>query len=564
MRGLFLSLSLLVVLPLWAQRAESSRKEGAAVCPVEKLVVERLPNMNIPRSGHAAYWLNGELTVFGGHTNGFVPTPTAEYLGNDNQWHLMEMAYAHDDGLSLPLSTGKVLLAGGHSEPLGIGQTFSVEFYDPTTHTFDGFGCLDTKRALTGAVELDSGRVLISGNWYHNDDIEVFDGVKAFSHVKKTAMQRTMPYLLHVAPDDVIIFSSQDTRGNPLDSIVADRLKGDAFRIPLLDAWRPNIFDVRFYEEFFEIDEYTYLLTAHNDKGELGIVKMRGTTFSLLPTAAPIPTADGADSIYYSSPIVDRQRQRCYVTGTNQKDRFYVLSIDYTQQPAPLTLYRSEPAYGCQSFLTPVLSPEGDIIITGGIPRDNFHPHATVYRLSMHTDSQADSPTPLWWLVIAGAALAGCIAYLIIYIRKHNQHSRHDVEDVADSHEEKPSADDKGAGEAAVGGTEDELLQRIRQLMEQERLYLDSDLTAGELADQLGVHRNQLSDSINRQTGTTFSQFVATFRVEHAKKLLAQYPNMKISIVGSESGFSNEKSFFRTFKTATGMTPTEWRAAHKA
>ena len=102
---------------------------------MERIDVERLPDMNVPRTGHASVWLNGELTVFGGHTNGFVPTPTAEYFRN-GRWHMMQMAYSHDDALVLPLSSGKVLLAGGHSEPLGIGQTHSVEFYAPATHTF--------------------------------------------------------------------------------------------------------------------------------------------------------------------------------------------------------------------------------------------------------------------------------------------------------------------------------------------------------------------------------------------------------------------------------------------
>ena len=124
---------------------------------------------------------------------------------------------------------------------------------------------------------------------------------------------------------------------------------------------------------------------------------------------------------------------------------------------------------------------------------------------------------------------------------------------------EAPSGAVGGASPSgAVGGAS--LLQRIRQLMEQEQLYLNSELTIADLADRLGLHRNQLSDCINRQTGATFLQLVANYRVEHAKQLLRQQPDMKVSVVGSESGFANEKSFFRTFKAATGMTPSEWRA----
>ena len=53
-----------------------------------KIEAERLPNLNVPRSSHALLYVNGEVVVIGGHTDGFVPTPTAEYFA-DGKWHLM-------------------------------------------------------------------------------------------------------------------------------------------------------------------------------------------------------------------------------------------------------------------------------------------------------------------------------------------------------------------------------------------------------------------------------------------------------------------------------------------
>ena len=37
---------------------------------------------------------------------------------------------------------------------------------------------------------------------------------------------------------------------------------------------------------------------------------------------------------------------------------------------------------------------------------------------------------------------------------------------------------------------------------------------------------------------------------------------MKVSAVGMKSGFANERSFFRSFKAATGVTPKEWKEQH--
>ena len=130
-------------------------------CPRVKIKAERLPDLNIPRNSHSAVCINGEVTVFGGHTTNFIPTQTAEYF-KDGEWHLMQMAYPHDNGLCLPLHSGKVLLGGGHSDPMGVGRTFNVEEYDPETHSFRGFSIMSMKRTFASGVELDSGRVVVA------------------------------------------------------------------------------------------------------------------------------------------------------------------------------------------------------------------------------------------------------------------------------------------------------------------------------------------------------------------------------------------------------------------
>ena len=203
--------SALLLLPALAVAATDSLKTS---CPEVKLQMEQLPDLNIPRSGHSTFFVNGELVVAGGHTNGFVPTLTAEYL-KDGEWHLMDMVYTHDFGGSVVLKSGKVLLFGGSEQPIGIGQTFLAELYDPQTHTFDGFGSMERKRAGTTGLELSDGQVVISGNWYYNDGIEVFDGQKHFTYIKDPTVERANPQIFQTASDNALIFSAQDTKGNP-------------------------------------------------------------------------------------------------------------------------------------------------------------------------------------------------------------------------------------------------------------------------------------------------------------------------------------------------------------
>lgn len=100
-------------------------------------------------------------------------------------------------------------------------------------------------------------------------------------------------------------------------------------------------------------------------------------------------------------------------------------------------------------------------------------------------------------------------------------------------------------------------MARITELMVTKQLYLNKDLKVSDLADALGTHKNAVSACIN-ENGSSFSQLVNDYRLEHAKNLLRQSPNVKVANVAMESGFTNERTFFRVFKEATGMTPKEW------
>lgn len=204
----------------------------AAAQTMIHLEAEPLPDLNIPRAGHSVFYVNGEPTVAGGHTNGFVPTPTAEYY-KDGKWHTMQMTYTHDFGLSVVLKSGKVLFAGGCSQPAGIRQTINAEIYDPKAHTFRGFGNLQRGRVWASALELDSGQVVIAGNWYAQDGIELFHEQqsdkgdnfhkRSFTYIKNVAAERCAPYIFRMADGDALILGNNSTTGESFHYTFAER-----------------------------------------------------------------------------------------------------------------------------------------------------------------------------------------------------------------------------------------------------------------------------------------------------------------------------------------------------
>ena len=536
-------LGLLLSADIQAQEAVQTEQAG---CPIVRVEAERLPDLNIPRSGHSAFIANGEVTVVGGHTSGFVLTPTAEYF-KDGKWHQLQTVYAHDGGFSVVLKSGKVLLAGGFKDNLGISQSHEVEMYDPITHHFDGFGCLDQKRASAAAIELDSGKVLITGNWYADDGMECFDGQTSFSHVKAIRQPRYLPHLFHTSDGDVLVVGGYDTKGQPIDSLIIERMKGEPFHAPLFDAWRPLQYDLAVHSDDSFIGDNTYLMPVQDKDGQMAIAEVRDTVFSLLPTDQTIPMASQWGKISYYTPVyADSLHHRGYVMGCDSTGRQYALCIDYTKTPAQLTLYHTDPLTDGITITIPVMTDEGDLMLTGikqvTKPNFNFYPSAQVWLLHLSTDDQATSASGhyYWlWALLALAAIAFIFMGIMLWKRRSSTFEPQT--------EPQPVIDD-------------ELMQRIVQLMEKEKPYLSSELKVSDLAESIGVNSRSLSDCIRNSTGSTFANFINAYRIDYAKALMRQQPDKKISEVFLSSGFANETTFFRIFKAVTGMTPNEWKA----
>ena len=539
---------------LSVQTVVSAQNKQEAACPIVKLEAERLPDLNIPRSGHSIVVVNGEVTVIGGHTANFVPTPTAEYF-KDGKWHLVETAFTHDDGFALPLSSGKVLIAGGHSQNMGIGQSFEAELYDPESHTSEGFASLDTKRCLASATELDSGRVIVSGNWHHDDAIEMFDGRRSFLPLKDVTQDRCTPYILRTASDDAIIIGGYGSKGDTISSSVADRLKGEAISIPLMEEWRllPIIYHTTADVSFIGDDQkgiYAYLLPIEDKDGKLAIARVTNGEFSLLPTVCPIPMSGPEGAIlWYTTVLADRRSQKAYLLGmdkayldnSDQPNRLYVLTIDYAVDLAGITLGYTDPL-DISGEWTPVLTAEGNLMITGGyMNHSNFKPTGKVWLLHLgmqKAEAEINSIPWTWIILILVAGLA--LAVWFLSWRKHHR---------AESQDPVPQPTPDSV-----------LMQRICELMEKEKPFLNPELKISDVASALGTNRTYLSDCINSQRDSSFTQFVNAYRVEYAKELLRNRRDIKISEVYTLSGFSSENTFFRIFKAHTGKTPSEYRA----
>lgn len=103
-----------------------------------------------------------------------------------------------------------------------------------------------------------------------------------------------------------------------------------------------------------------------------------------------------------------------------------------------------------------------------------------------------------------------------------------------------------------------EIMQEIQELIEKCR----GDLTLTECADALGYHPTYLWKVIKMERNTTFSDYVAEYRLQEAKRLLLE-TNMTVNDIAIKLNYTNAQNFIRFFSKLEGETPGKYRRTHK-
>ena len=519
----------------------------------QEMAWERLPDLTVPRAGHALLQLDGELTVIGGHTTGFIPTPTAEYF-KDGKWNTLSSLYTHDNGFCLRLKDGTILLGGGLQEAFGIGQSFSAERYLPASHSFEPVSILDRRRAASSALEMEDGSILVSGNWYAEDALEMYSAKDGFATVKETAENRSYPWILPTAPDNAIIFGAVDSWGRPGKGWV-DRLHGEAFQEPLLLTARPMSSDGDMVQPLCKIGEYDYLMLAVNDSLEAnGILRVQGEAFSLLELETEIPLRGAGGPIFYWNPLLC-DGEYAWALGTDAENRAYALQIGYKPAleggKATLKLHYTEPLEDLPQYGAFTLLTDGRIVLAGGIKDSNYKPFASVYIFDPRQETPvADTGSRARSAGMAAGILTGlALVSLGWWLVRRRKKAR----------TERPEPDQAELPEPQ-SQRERELFERVSAMMEK-GLYKRKGLTIAELATTLGTNTKYISSCINTGAGCSFLDYVNGYRVRFAQKKLLETPQMRLSDIADAAGFASESAFYRNFKAVTGQTPAEWLAA---
>jgi len=104
----------------------------------------------------------------------------------------------------------------------------------------------------------------------------------------------------------------------------------------------------------------------------------------------------------------------------------------------------------------------------------------------------------------------------------------------------------------------------LQQLFETEKIYRRQGLSANEVIEILKTNHKNFTTAIKEHFQKGFVEYVNTYRVEEAVKMLKEqenggkYANYSVEMIAEEVGFNSRTTFYITFKRIVGITPKEY------
>ncbi len=107
----------------------------------------------------------------------------------------------------------------------------------------------------------------------------------------------------------------------------------------------------------------------------------------------------------------------------------------------------------------------------------------------------------------------------------------------------------------------EEYLTRLLTIMDEEKPFLDGDMTIHDLSQKTGIPRHHITEVLNEKYGRNFFTFVNEYRVREVISRIndPKYQHYTILAIAFDAGFNSKSTFNTIFKTYTGNTPSEYR-----
>lgn len=113
-----------------------------------------------------------------------------------------------------------------------------------------------------------------------------------------------------------------------------------------------------------------------------------------------------------------------------------------------------------------------------------------------------------------------------------------------------------------VPGSYTEFIEKVDNWIKADG-YVQQGLTIKELSKILYTNRTYLSAYIKTTYKMTFREWITSLRLEYAKKILKEHPEINIQKLAESSGFLSHSNFIKLFSEKEGCTPAKWKKSNR-
>ncbi len=160
------------------------------------------------------------------------------------------------------------------------------------------------------------------------------------------------------------------------------------------------------------------------------------------------------------------------------------------------------------------------------------------------------------------AVTLGCV-YVYLYIRNIKRKQRETLqaylallENINTTSDEKAVEENETSVQVVCNEEDDQMMRRLMKFVESH--IADAEIGIAEMAEAAAVSRSGLNRKMKKMVGLTPAEFLRETRIKHAQHLLLT-TQTGVSEIAYSCGFTDPKYFGKTFKSMTGMSPTDFR-----
>ena len=133
------------------------------------------------------------------------------------------------------------------------------------------------------------------------------------------------------------------------------------------------------------------------------------------------------------------------------------------------------------------------------------------------------------------------------------------IETKADTPEPKPASSEISISDFTAL-TDEQLFLCLRDLIENEKLFLQSDFGRQTLIDRTGLSKERIGAAFSQGSDSaSLPAYVRELRLDYAVRLMNEKPEQNVEQVSMASGFTSADTFTRNFRAKYGMTPTTYK-----